>query len=496
MFLKPRELVTKHKNLATAVMYGVTTMLQRGMGLILAVFNTHFMSQTDVGIYGIVISVAILFGIISDAGLSSAVLRTYYDHHQNEENARQYVSRLITGARLFAWGALVVILAVGGLFWNLLTSGEIALWPYLPITLAITFFMRQAQALAAISRAMEKRTIYFVGQTSLILVAVLGSALLVVVLKGGIIGALGAFLIAQAVSALLFSIMLVRYLGIRPTKPDFSELKTAVRYGLPLAFTQLATWGQNIALRVILVHLVSLAQVGVFFICSQLSQGFTMLAQAIEFAFVPRYFKSRVRGEDKAKERAYVLACLTLAFLTPAYVSLALFSREFLTILLPASYTEGTDVLAVLLVASFIQIQNLTLVRQFNFLKRTTMVPIFTTLPVILALAAVPPAVHFYGLTGAAWMIVLGNALSLLLGNILITRHETSDHPWSVSILMTGLLLIAAAATFEKSSLIERAGWPLAAYHTCRLVILLATLVISAIIVWRNKKALQQTLRS
>lgn len=466
------------------------------MGLILAVFNSHFMSQADVGIYGIVISLSLLFGILSDAGLSTAVLRTYYDHHRNPEAARQYVSRLVTGARLVAWIALAVLSGIGALLWDILSSGEIPLWPYLPITIAITIFMRHAQVLGAICRVMDKKAIYFAGQMTMVTVAILGSLVLVVEMKGGVTGALGAFLIAQAASAFLFSAMLMWRLDIRPARPQLAELGTAIQYGLPLAFTQLAAWGRNIALRVILVHLVSLAQVGVFFISSQLALGFSMLTQAIEFAFVPRYFKLRVRGEDKAKEQSRLLARLTLAALVPVYALTALFSRELFAILLPGNYAEGAEVLAILLVASFLQIQTPTLVRQFNFLKRTAMVPAFTTLPVILALAAVPLAVHLHGLPGAAWTVAAGNAVSLLLGNILISRYEASDHPWGVSLSTTGLLALAALAVQTKAILIESEGLSPTAYLFCRLAILAIVLLAAAYIVWPHRENLRRMLRN
>lgn len=466
------------------------------MGLILAIFNSHFMSQADVGIYGVIISLSLLFGIVSDAGLSAAVLRTYYDHHQDAEAGRQYVSRLITGARLFAWIALVVLGAIAALFWDVLSSGEIPLWPYLPITIAITIFMRHGQVLGAICRIMDKKTIYFAGQMTLVVIAIVGSLLLVVVLKGGIVGALSAFLIAQIATALVFSAGLMWRLNLRPAKPQFAELRTAIQYGLPLAFNELATWGRNVALRVILVHFVSLAQVGVFFISSQLASGFTLVTQAIEFAFMPRYFRSRAQGKDKAKEQSRLLARLMLAFLAPAYVLIALFSHELFAILLPSNYAGGANVLAVLLVASFLQIQTPTLVLQFNFLKRTSMVPVFTTLPVILALAAVPFAVHFHGLTCGAWAVVGGNAASLLLGNILISRYEASDHPWAISLSTTGLLAFAAMIAQAKTVLIEGAGLSSTAYHFVRLAILLFALIAATLIIWPHRKSLQRLLRN
>lgn len=479
----------KSRRVVSLGIYGIAAALPKGVNALLAIAYSAVLPAGDLGIYGVCLALSSALGILTDAGLMQAVLRGYYDRHANVEEARAYLARMILGARLVSLAILAVMLLAGLYAWGPLTSGKIPLWPYLPLVLAAGFADRSFGLLGAVARALERPLAFTAGGLARAVGQLGAAAVLVLWLGTGVPGAVAALLAGGLAGTLIQSIVLARAIGgsVRLRGAFPRDLREALGYGLPLLPTQLANWGRQLAQRVILLHLVATAEVGIFFLGNSLAQVLAIVTQTVQFAFTPVYFKRRVTGAQDFQPKVLALQRVLLALLAPAFAALILFVGDIIELLFAPEYAQARPIAAVMLAATFLQVQQPFMQKQLLFHKATRIIPLITGVPIVLSLLGTVVLVPLLGLIAAAWLACAANAAILVGAALAIRRIEPPDHPL-IAATVLGTAVIAAAAFMAH-------GPGAAVPFAIRLgIVAVFTIACLLIWVWPNRRLIRQML--
>ncbi len=483
--------LSRYKNIVSLASFGGASILSRGTTTILALLYALRLSPADLGIYAIIIGIAEVAGILGDAGISQAMIRTYYDRHKSAD-AEIWLGEVIFTARIVGTGLLLVLMALAWLAWNALTAGTIPLWPYLPLAFAIAFFDRIGLMVNALCQALEKPLPYAFFSLTQTIATLIFAFVFVFILDMRALGALTGVLCALVVANIVRMIVMNRMIRPAFRLVPLRTVLDLLAYGVPLLPKQLAIWGRQMALRLVLAHLVPLGQVGAFFFANSVASTVAMGTMALEPAFTPLYMKKRVNDDADFRGRVLAFMTVVLGVLTPVYAAGVLLSADVARHLLPHGYGLALVVLPVLFLNLFFQTQEPFMTKQLIYHRRTGLASLITIVPIAAALASLPFVVPVFGLVGAAWAMALANALILVVIQLVIKRLEPSDYPAGHA-LLAGAILIATALFNVRFGPSSETPTELAVRA---LIAALIAAGAAAMFVWPNRKLVRRLIRA
>ncbi|MGZ3441177.1 MAG: lipopolysaccharide biosynthesis protein, partial [Polyangia bacterium] len=154
----------------------------------------------------------------------------------------------------------------------------------------------------------------------------------VVVRRGGVVGALGASLVANAIVAALTLIPTLRASSLRPSAV---VLRRALAYSLPLVPHLIAGWGINLADRLILQPRVSFAELGLYSLGCQIASVVVLFGTAINSAATPMMLERLKANQEDEVPVLGTYSLLVVAFVT---VATALLGGDGIRLLVPERF--------------------------------------------------------------------------------------------------------------------------------------------------------------
>ena len=280
----------------TVLIYAVVSFMPPLATGLLAILYTRVFTLAQYGTYGVLTSVIVLLGMLTDLGFSQAIVRDYYDRHRHDEDVRAYLGSVIYASTLISV-ALTPLLTLGLFFARDLFGLNHARMFLIPIIVLVAFFDRTTEMFAGICQAMERPQYFAVGRLAQTVVAICAAVVLVFVFRAGIPGAFVASLLAKASSTIVFHRIVSSALGIKIARPDWHAIRNCLGFGLPIVFNRTANWTRRVALRPVLTHVIPMAEVGAFSFGAALAELPALASTAIDLAIGPIYFKGRVDDE-------------------------------------------------------------------------------------------------------------------------------------------------------------------------------------------------------
>ncbi|MBU1462610.1 MAG: oligosaccharide flippase family protein, partial [Alphaproteobacteria bacterium] len=254
-------------------------------------------------------------------------------------------------------------------------------------------------------------------------------------LQGALLATVGSAVFGAAIRSYLFRNQLPA-----SGRSDRSEITALYSYGLPLLPRELAEWGRIPAQRLIVASVMSVADVGMFFLGSSMVAMLTMLTDSIEMWLNPQYMRLRTSTGADVKARLHMIRQMLLGVVTPVYIGSILFLPDIIRLVLPPGYAATLPILGPLLLASYVQIQSQFQQRQLLFLKRTVSVSVVTISTSAASLAAAYVAGGHWGVQGVAWAVALVSTVGLMAGRGVVSRYEENELTLSSS--LCGLLIV------------------------------------------------------
>jgi O-antigen/teichoic acid export membrane protein len=312
--------------------YGLSGLIVPLVGMITLpvfarVFTTSEYGLLELGTAALTVAVA-----ISDAGLTAAALRSFYDYNADQEPERRTV--VFTGFVATSAIALVLALVMIGF------RSQISRWLFgepgqQSLIVAIACAMVALNTWRYAAEVMRVRFQAFNYLTMSALAAAVTTTLGVVgvlALDWRVGGVFFAAAIGNSVAAIYGVFAVRRSLQGRFSRP---ELRTMLAYGLPLVPSALAAWALSLVDRIILSRLGSLSEVGQYAVANRLSVLLLVGTTAFTFALSP--FLLATYSEDPEQEKAARGRMLTyLTFiLALAGLALTLYAKEIIEVIAP-----------------------------------------------------------------------------------------------------------------------------------------------------------------
>ena len=236
---------------------------------------------------------------ITDAGLTAAVLRSFYDYRPGQERERSRV--MLTG---FVATTVVAVALAGAMVafrepiarWLFGRPGESELVVVIALSIpALNTWRYVSQVMRVRLQAFQYLTTTLIAATVTTALGIFG----VLALGWRVNGFFFAVLVGNLIAA-IYGLVVVR--GGLSGRFEGFELKRMLTYGLPLVPAAVAAWSLALVDRIILSRLGSLAQVGQYAIANRLASLLIIGLTAFVFALTP--FLLSIYSESPDQERA------------------------------------------------------------------------------------------------------------------------------------------------------------------------------------------------
>ena len=284
------------------------------------------------------------------------------------------------------------------------------------------------------------------GDTAQAVTLILAAIVLVVLLNLGILGAILALVAGSLARPIVFSYLLRRHENIKWALQlsSYAEFHEAVKFGMPIVANQVSTWGRQMGQRVVLLHVVPAAQVGVFFLAGSIANMLLVIVQAVSAVFDPLYYKRRVEDAEGFRQKVQIFTQIYFAILAMIVIPCILFVDEINHLLFKNKYENLGPAAAILLAASYARLQQPFISKQLLFQKKTLWIPLATLGPSLIALALTPVVAPQGGLAAVSWLAVAAVVASLVGLGTAVRRYEELDFPTGTAAALLFLVCLSA----------------------------------------------------
>jgi O-antigen/teichoic acid export membrane protein len=402
--LRPSPIVALAKQ---AVVYGISGVALQAIGLLTLPVFARVFTTAEYGKLELALALSAVALAVVDAGFASSAQRSFYDYREDQLAERKAVI-LTAFVSTSTIGVLVAAVLLAGrdsvADWLFGRSNEAALVAAVAISVPIVNsanFLRETMRL-------RFRAWHYVVSSILGSVIAAGLAIVAVVafdlnVKGVFIGIIGGNLLAAAYGAIV-----VR----DDIRGRFSrrELRTMLRYGLPLVPAAVALWALALVDRIMLSKLGNLRELGEYAVANRISNVLLLGVTGFALAFGPYIFS--IYSEDRVLERAVRVQTLRYVAigLSFAGLALALFARELIDVLAPA-FDEAYKSVGLLAFAIVVFGVSTVVMSGISYARRTEYMAVTAVLAgavnIGLNFALIPP----YGMVGAA----IANAIAYVV---------------------------------------------------------------------------------
>jgi O-antigen/teichoic acid export membrane protein len=422
---------------ASAV-YGLGSVLTRGLGFVLLPVYTRYLSPAEYGIVALTVTCTVVLGMLYPLGLRGAVSRTYYEGGTAEER-RDRVSTLWIAMLLFAAVSALILDRIGPSLAAAVLP-EVPFHPYLRLAVWTAFLGVLGLTPLVLLQVRERALPYVLLNFS---TAITTTAVTVwlVVRGGGAQGYLQGALIGAALAAIPYLALTIGQ--IRPVF-RLSILMPALAFSLPLVPHALAGWALEMSDRAILTRFLPLHDVGVYSLGYQLGAAMGLATMAFNAAWVPFLFGTLKNEGEKAHPKLARLVTYYAVVLCFIGLGWSLLVEHAITLIAGPEFREAYRITpwvvgGYVFAGLYLIPTNLIFWRQ-----RTQVIPLLT-----LAAGAVNVGLNLwlvprYGASAAAWSTLAAYAVLLILTWLTAERL----HPFPYEYRRLGLIAGLALALF------------------------------------------------
>ena len=422
---------------ASAV-YGLGSVLVRGLGFVLLPVYTRYLSPAEYGIVALTVTCTVVLGLLYPLGLRAAVSRTYYESGTAEDRKKRVGTLWI--AMILSAGVMALVLDRIGPSLAAALLPDVPFDPYLRLAVWTAFLGVLGLTPLVILQAQE-RPHAFVLLTLWTALTTTAVTVWLVVRGGGAQGYLQGALIGAGLAAIPYLALTIGQIrpGLR-----MSILVPALAFGLPLVPHALAGWVLEMSDRAILARLVPLHDVGVYSLGYQLGAAMGLLTTAFNAAWVPFLFGTlKNEGEEAHPKLARLVTYYAVAL---CFVGLgwSLLVGHAITLIAGPDFREASRVTP-WVVGGYVFAGLYLIPTNLLFWRRQTrVIPLVTLAAGAANIGLNLWLVPHYGAIAAAWSTLATYALLL----ILTWRSAERLHPFPYEYRRLGLMAGLALALF------------------------------------------------
>ena len=385
---------TLGRNLA---IYGLGDVATNIVSFFLLPLYVRYLSLTDYGAIGLLISVEVVAKIVFRWGIDASFMRLFYDCETDAD--RQRLASTLFWFLFAVNGALLAVLLVVA---PLVASRLFGLAGYeLPLRLVLinTFVIGFYFFPFHVLRIGEQST-QFVKLTAARSAATLVTKLLLIVGLG--LGVLG-FVLADIVVTAVFTLVLWRWFAPL-LRPVFSRaiLIDALRFGLPRVPHGIGQQVVAVSDRYLLGLFAGLREVGLYSVGATFGLAMKLFLSAFEYAWAPFYFATMKEPDAKATFR--LVATYGLAVLVLLEAGLAAIAPDLVRLMTRPEFYDAARVVPWIGLGVVFQGVYLLTSIGLNITKQTRYYPVATGAAAATSVLGNLVLLPRFGAVGAAWV--------------------------------------------------------------------------------------------
>ncbi len=423
--------------LKDSVIYGAGRALQKFLVALLLPLYTAFLSPSDYGILGMVVTVTTFLDVLVTLGFDVAFSRFYFDDKSPQARRRVitnvfYVSTVYPLILLGTVGVLMPQLAPV-LLGKEYDPGD---WRYFAVALATLFFSNINDLPFTLFRLEHRPWIFSAYTVGRIFVQVPLSILFVAVFDWGPMGVLLANLFTAA----------GMQCGLLPTyirKVDWrwhgQLMRPMLAFAIPALFTGLSFYWLKLSDRYFLLHYQGKAVVGLYTVAYSLSQPLYLTLMAFRMAW-PQWHFAKLHEPEKHKHMVARSSTYFLALNALLLAVMGAFMPFLIHTFLNERYWSIGPTTFVLALSVAVYAVYFVFWVGSNVAKKNRMIPVFFVIASAVNIALNFLLVPEYGMWAAAWTHVVGFAI------LAVTVYFYSEKWYPIPYEWRRLLLIVLAA--------------------------------------------------
>jgi O-antigen/teichoic acid export membrane protein len=455
--------------LRDTLIYGIASVLTKGLAIILLPLYTRVMSPADYGVYDLLITLGALANLVVALEVSQGMARHWADAETLPEKVGFASTSLAFTLLMYA------LFLAGGLIWALpltqllLGSDELLV----AFRLGVAFITANGIYYLLLNQfRWELRSKAYAVVSVLYAALTLGFAALLCLglglgLEGVMLAQLGA-----ALCALLCSAWLLRG-SFRPLF-ELDKLLTMLRFSAPLVPAGLAIFISLYINRFALNHYASLVEVGLFGLGSRIAGLAVLLILGVQAALTPPIYQHYRAPETPA--RIARLFGWFMAVALSGCLFLALFARELLMLFATPDYI-GAAGLVVFLGPALLLSQMYIFAPGIAIRKKTYLQLWVTLLAALISIISNWLLVPRWGVYGAA-LATLASSATFFLAWVVVSQR-LYPIPYARSAVGLAVVVYMAAAASGIWLDAQGLGLPLLLAAKCGLLVLLLLTVVA-----------------
>jgi len=385
-----------------SAVYGLGTVLAKGLGFLMLPLYTHYLSPRDYGVLEMLDLTMTLIGMFLNMGITAALLRYYNIHKSTSER-----HKLVATAFLFVIGTGLATLLIAALLARPITTALFsAAVPsiYFLISFSSSTLGYITNVPNAYLQAKESSGMLVVADTLMLFGILLLNVYFIAIAQIGLVGVLLSPLLVGAIRACVFAWVTLREVGLKISMPRLREM---VIFGAPLIFSNMAMFTLNFSDRFFLQHFQSLQTVGIYAVGYKFGFLLNVIAiQPFSTMWQARMYLIEDRpGREKIFCRLFVFFSLTLIV---GALALSLFGSEIITLMVDSRFTASKTVVPIIALAYVVYGIGYFLQAGLLMALRTRLIGALSAIAALANLGLNWALVPHFGMAGAAWSTVLG----------------------------------------------------------------------------------------
>lgn len=426
--------MSKQSRLSGAISLSIAQAVVLLLGYVTHLWIGRVLGPAPYGIYGIILSVQTIFGLLITLGIPAAVSRFVA---QREDNAQSILQQSVRLQTLVAAIVAGISLALAPLISYVL--GDKSLVPYLafvaPIIFCQALYPVYVQFLSGMHRFHRQAAL-----TSIYAVAKLAGAI-GLIYAFHLYGALAGFALGGIAAGIIGWWWARGVGGSQPYKISNKDLLSfAGLYVLTLAGLQIL---MSLDLFMVKALLKNDSQAGYYNAAVTLSRIPYFLLQGLSFILLPSVSALTKPGEDHAKAAQFIKDTLRylIALIIPSVALAATTSRELVTLFFSAKFLPAASTLTILMVGLGALAFYLLLANIAAGAGKAKVAFFTTALMLVISFCIGLYTIPTYGLRGAAWQTTTAS----IVGFIILASYTFRTFKIPVPLRSTGNILIASA---------------------------------------------------
>jgi O-antigen/teichoic acid export membrane protein len=385
------------KLIRNAAVYGFGRIVGKVISFLLIPFYTHYFSAGEYGVMEILNLTAMVAAVLLAPGLSTAVMRFYYDSDDPEEKKRVISTGLIITLAIGGMAALLTLVFPVQASRALLGSAK---YSTLAQLVAGGFFFTFTADIAWVYlRGKQRSGLYTFLTQGFLLSSVALNVFFVAILKLGVAGSFWANLASGSVVWAILMFLTFREVGLRFS---FNTLFRLFRFGAPLFTVWLAAFVLNYSDRFFLQRFYGVDAVGVYAVGYKFAYVLSlMVIQPFQLMWEPQAYEIAKR-DDSSDLFSRIFILYSVALVAVAF-ALSIGIREVFEVMVGPRFLDAYKFVPLLAFAYVLQGMGLFFEAGLLIRKKNLALSLVGVVSTVVCLVLNFSLIRVWGAWGAVW---------------------------------------------------------------------------------------------